>query len=70
MKPTMISVQEYMSRNIELSGYETTIKLSMSDIYLLRSALAEACFQENNAGRHYNADEYWALRTRLADIVI
>lgn len=70
MKQTLISVQEYVTRNIDLTGYGTTIKLSMSDIYLLRSALADASFRERDADRNYNAEEYWALRTRLADIVI
>ena len=70
MKPTEISTIEYLTRNIELTGYDTTIKLSMHDIYIIRIALGEASFQEVDAGRQNTGDEFWELRERLADIQI
>ena len=70
MKPTEISTIEYLTRNIELTGYDTTIKLSMSDIYLIVIALGDASFQELKAGRQNNSEEFWKLRGRLSDILI
>lgn len=70
MKPTEISTIEYLTRNIELTGYDTTIKLSMSDIYLIRMALADASIEELEAGRKNNSEQLWKLRARLADILI
>ena len=70
MKPTQISATEYYTPNIELTGYDTTIKLSMDDIYYILIALGDASIQELNAGRQRNSDRFWEIRERLTEILI